>query len=58
MKKSVLLLAGFTLASVSAFAQTKPTVTYANFAEAVSAETPSVYYLYNVETSLFITGGN
>ncbi len=57
MKKTLLLLAGAMLASVSVFAQPKkPVVTYTSFTDAVAAE--EIVYLYNVESAAFLTGGN
>ena len=54
MKKSLLLLVSAMLATVGAMAQTKPTVNYTAFSDAIASEV----YLYNVEAGLFLTNGN
>ena len=57
MKKISLLLASTMLATVSAFAQTKPAApAYTSFDAVLDQD--NAYYLYNVETGLFLTGGN
>ena len=58
MKKISLLLASTMLATVSAFAQTKPAApAYTSF-DAAFANQDNAYYLYNVEAGLFLCGGN
>ena len=58
MKKFSLLLASAMLATVSAFAQTKPAApAYTSF-DAAYADQDNAYYLYNVEAGLFLCAGN
>ena len=58
MKKLSLLLASAMLASVSAFAQTKPAApAYTSFDD-VYEDYDNAYYLYNVEAGLFLCAGN
>ena len=59
MKKLSLLLASVTLATVSAFAQTKPAAPkYATVSDFTQDAAGKSYYLYNVEAGVFLTKGN